>query len=397
MEWIEIECRIAAGEGRHTEFKRAADLRLVGPAVCAFANTDGGVVILGVDDTGKIIGLEEDVDRLAERLTSFLQTGCSAPVQARCDHQETPEGMVHWIEVPRQRGLEPLRHGGRTWIRRERSSVEASALELRGLYNAFGFVLNEELAFPGRTVADIDGQAFRSYLRRLGLDTEAEPQPTTEDDLRNRMVLRELDGGLRPTLYGVMAFGKEPQSLPQTGSFWVDCVSYAGEDRSADIVLTGEAKGRLDEQVTRAIGWAQGIGRFETWRGLYREDRHLIPLKAVREALVNAVVHRSYAVTGAKSFLEVFHDRIDITSPGSLPNHMRVENVRSGGNPRSRNELMANYLLSMGFMEKRGRGWLVMRQAMREFNGTEPEIVNREGGGGYVRVTLRLETPSRAQ
>ena len=77
-----------------------------------------------------------------------------------------------------------------------------------------------------------------------------------------------------------------------------------------------------------------------------------------------------------------------MTSPGTLPNHMRVENVRSGGNPRSRNELMANAVLVARLMEQRGRGWPVMRQTMRKFNGTEPELVQDEGGK-FVRVTFR--------
>lgn len=106
-------------------------------------------------------------------------------------------GWVHWIEVPRQRGYEPLRHHGRVWIRRERSSVEPSPTELQDLYNAFGFVLTEERGIQAASPADIDLQAFRSYLHALGLETDQEPQPRTEDDLRNRGVLTEIDGAAR--------------------------------------------------------------------------------------------------------------------------------------------------------------------------------------------------------
>ena len=143
------------------------------------------------------------------------------------------------------------------------------------------------------------------------------------------------------------------------------------------------------EQVRRAVGWVRGLGRFETYRGLVREDVPLIPEKALREAVVNAVAHRDYAITGSKVLLEVFSDRLDVTSPGLLPNHMTVDSVRAGGHPRSRNELMANYLLVTGLMEQRGRGWPVMRRAMREFNETDVELLQDEGGK-FVRVTLRL-------
>ncbi|MFQ5666938.1 MAG: RNA-binding domain-containing protein [Candidatus Binatia bacterium] len=390
MEWPDILKRIKAGEDSHAEFKRGlGNLKDIGRAICAFANSEGGVIILGVDDSGAVVGVKEEAEKVQERLTTFLQSGCSAPVSARCGRHADPSGWVHWIEVPRQRGYEPLRYGGRVWVRRERSSVEPSPTELQELYNAFGYILTEARAIQAAGVADIDQAAFRAYLRALGLETTEEPQPTTEDDLRNRGALTEIDGALHPTLYGIMAFGKEPQRFPQTASFWVECAAYAGRDRASDVLLVGQGKGRLDEQVQRAAGWVRGLGRIETYSGLVRTDTPLVPEKALREAIVNAVAHRDYAITGSKVLLEVFSDRIDVTSPGLLPNHMTVESVLAGGHPRSRNELIANYLLVTGLMEQRGRGWPVMRRAMREFNGTEAELL-QDAGGKFVRVTLRF-------
>ena len=87
---------------------------------------------------------------------------------------------------------------------------------------------------------------------------------------------------------------------------------------------------------------------------------------------------------------EAFNDRIDITSPGTLPNHMAVESVRAGSRLRSRNESMAHAMVVARLMERRGRGWPVMRRAMREFNGTEPELVNEERGR-FVRVRFHIE------
>ena len=84
MEWPDIRRRIEAGEDRHTEFKRGlGDLSAIGRAMCAFANTEGGLIILGVEDNRTITGVKEDAEGTQERLTSFLQTGCSAPVHAR--------------------------------------------------------------------------------------------------------------------------------------------------------------------------------------------------------------------------------------------------------------------------------------------------------------------------
>jgi len=103
-------------------------------------------------------------------------------------------------------------------------------------------------------------------------------------------------------------------------------------------------------------------------------------------------VHRDYAITGSKILFEVFFDRVQVTSPGALPNHMTVAAVRTGGRTRSRNEQMANYMLDRQYMERRGRGWLVMHRAMQEFNGTEPEIEHDEKSR-FVTVSFKL-TPA---
>ena len=136
MEWPEVLQRIEAGEGEETEFKRGlGDWSAIGRAVCAFANTEGGVVILGVTDSQSILGVNEDADEVQERLETFLRTGCNAPVSGQCGRHEDPNGWVHWLEVARQDDPEPLRYDGRVWVRRECSSVEPSPSDLQELYN----------------------------------------------------------------------------------------------------------------------------------------------------------------------------------------------------------------------------------------------------------------------
>ncbi|MCY3810779.1 MAG: putative DNA binding domain-containing protein [Gammaproteobacteria bacterium] len=397
MEWHDVRRRIDGGENARTEFKRdTRNLPGIGKTLCAFANGDGGLLVIGIDNGGKVAGVSESPGAVQERLTSFLQTGCGKPVTAECGRQETGEGWVHWVHVHRhQRGYEPFSHDGRFWIRRGRATVAPSPSELQELLNAFGLVLTEKQIIPSATVEDIDFGAVRAYMQAQGLDMDEGPQPAREDDLRNASVVDELDGILRPTLYGLMTFGRDPQSFPHTLSLFVQCAAYGGEDRAAEVLSAGEGKGRLEDQVTRAMGWFRSLGRRESYEGHYRRDTPPVPAQALREALVNAVIHRDYAITGSQVLLEAFDDRIVVTSPGALPNHMTVEQARSGGAPRSRNEMMANAMVVSGLMERRGRGWLTMRHAMRKFNGTEPELVSDERNR-YVRVTFRLD-PSRNQ
>ena len=379
MNWPHVRDRIQAGEDARTEFKQSAsDMRTIAKAVCAFANGTGGLLVMGVDDDGQPVGISKDPEAVQERLTSLLHSGCGRPVTAECGRHGIEGGRwIHWIDVHRhQRGYEPFASEGRYWIRRGRATVQPSPSELQDLLNAFGLVLTEQQIIPSATVDDIDFSAVRTFMQAQGMDAQAAPQPAREKDLLVASVADEVDGVLRPTLYGLMVFGRQPQAHPHTHNLFVQCTRYDGRDRSGDVLSAGEGTGRLEDQVRQCMGWYRSLGRREDYRGIRRMDIPMVPEAALREALVNAVIHREYAITGSQVLLEVFADRIVVTSPGALPNHMTVERATGGGVPRSRNEMMANAMVVRRLMERRGRGWLVIRHTMREFNGTEPTLEN---------------------
>ena len=391
-EWPDVLDRIKAGESEVTEFRRGADnLPAIAKTICAFANGRGGLLIIGVDDVGTIVGEKANPDRVHDWLCNILDAGCGHTVSAYLDRYESGSRWVHWVHVGRHhRGHGPFSYGGRFWIRRGRATAPPSESDLLDLFIAFGLVITERQTVSTATVADIDLTAFRSFMRAQAMEPDLDPQPDIEDDLRNASACRMVDDTLRPTLYGLMVFGKEPQGFPHTISMHILCAAYAGTDRASDELSVGESRGQLHEQADRAVGWFKSLGHRVSYEGPYRQDHHFIPLNVLREALVNAVIHRDYAVVGSHVMLEVFSDRVDVTSPGTLPNHMTVAEACGGGTPHSRNEFMANAMVVRRQMERRGRGWLMMRRAMREFNGTEPEMINSTGGR-YVRVTFRLK------
>lgn len=396
MDWPAVLQRIQNGEDEGTEFKRwAAFPKKIAATLCAFANTSGGILVIGVDDRGEVVGVDEDPEAVQETLSSLLQSALNAPVRATLGRYHYSGRWVHWLEVRRYRGPEPLRHGSKIFVRRGRASVEPSPAELQELFNIFGFVLTEEQIIPGTSPSDVDFDLFRTFLERQGLDTSVAPQPDRISDLRNRGVVQDEDEVPRLTLYGLLCFGFEPQGTSSTRSAWLEMVAYAGTDRASEVILRGEAKGRLDIQVEQALGWIKALGIRETYGLVERSDRPLVPPRALREGLVNAVAHRDYAILGSKVLFEVFADRIDITSPGELPNHMTVASALAGGHPRSRNELIAHFLTVRGLMELRGRGLPIISKEMLTFNGTRPELMNNRDGR-FVRLTLRLASEQRA-
>ena len=388
MDISELRDIIRAGESGGVEFMRnARDLSAVGRTVCALANSTGGAVAIGVAADGSIIGEGGDPEKVQERVKRLVRTGLSAPVSARLGTLVESGRWVHWIKVARRPGFEPVRYADRYWVRRGRSTVEPSPSELEDLFKAFGFVMTEERVISSAEEDDIDLGVFAAYLRAMGLESERGSQPTMTDDLRNRDVVAEFDGTIRPTLYGMLAFGKHPQQYAPIRNFVVRCTAHLGSHQGTEVISTTESRGRLDEQILRSLDWVRALDGGQRDEGIGRTDSPLVPQRALREALVNTVVHRDYSIVGSAVELDVLSDRVLITSPGSLPNHMTVESVRAGGRPRSRNELMANAMVVARLMERRGRGWLLMREEMARQNRPEPEITN-ERDGRTVQVTL---------
>src|SRR5262249_35570962 len=159
--------------------------------------------------------------------------------------------------------------------------------------------LTEERVISGATVSDLDIDVFKTFLQRLGLEVTQAPQPDLVADLRNRGVVDDDGNVARPTLYGLLCFGRQPHSFSVTRSAWLDLVLYQWTDRASEVILGGEARGRVDEQVERAVGWLKGLAIQETYNELERIARPLAPIRALREGLVNAVAHRDYAITGS--------------------------------------------------------------------------------------------------
>ena len=395
LDWIDVLGRIEAGEDERTEFGRLRSFSDKDwcKAACALANADGGVIVLGVEDDGTISGVPLDADAVQERLTNSLQNGLSRPLRARLGRAVTPEGVVHWIEVQRVRGPGPYQYGGRVYVRRGRASVIPDPSELQELYNAFGVFLTEERTIDGTSISDIDVASFRSFMAKRGIDIGVGEEIDLATDLLNREVLGDDgDGEQRATLFGLMCFGREPQRPPQTEAFIIRLVAYRGRDRADEVLSAAEARGRLGEQVDRAMDWFGVLGGDERYGTVRREDGLVVPQVALRECLVNAVAHRDYAITGSPVLVEVFDDRLVVSSPGALPNHKRVSSVLAGGAPRSRNESIATCMLTLGYMEQRGSGYPRIRRAMGEFNGTEP-LVENDTLERWVRVTLWRTPP----
>ncbi len=347
----------------------------------------GWYVIIGVSNEGQITGVAEAPILFAEKLKDILHTGFNFPISAFLKHAQIGQHWLHWIEITKYRGPESITYQKRIYVRRGSASVEPSPHEKQELFNIFGSILKEEQIVPPAGLADINSTKFKDYLSRFQIDVFSDPQPSLENDLLNREVLTRQFGETHATVYGLLCFGFNPQQyLP----FAVVELSVCnGLTRGDDVLFSRTCGGTISDQIDSAVAAFRELYRFENFSALVREDSFLLPLGALREVIANAVVHRDYGITASKILVDIFRDRIEVASPGELPNSLTPEKVLSGGVIRSRNEKIANYLLAMGLVESRGRGIPRVRKLMREFNGTDLELENNRDVR-FVRARLHI-------
>lgn len=386
MDWNEAERHLVAGRDDRTEFMPSLDdLSTVGRTICAFANSRGGVLFLGANASGEIVGVEDDPVEVGDWLDDLLDTGFTSPVPATRGRRRCGAGWVHWIDTPSLRFLGGVRFEGGFWMRNAWATLEPSPVEVqRLLRDALAFGRDTSL-LRGARPEDLDPEAVRLFLARSGGRSRG-PGSERLLDLLGATVRSE--GRCYVSLSGLLAFGRSPQAFRPARACTVRCTAYWKEFRDWDLMLSSEVGGRFDEQVRGARRWFDRLGWRTLYDGRYRDRGRLLPPTILSEALANAVAHRDYGIPDRSVRLEVFEDRVEVTSPGSLPDLLSLQSL-DRGLQRARNLLAFEALSVAGFTVGCGSGVWRMRSAMRAFNGTEVGFEN-DTKNQHFRVTLRF-------
>ena len=291
------------------------------------------------------------------------------------------------------------------------SGTSIAALDRRRLNDYFDRVRGQEVpaANPSddwrRQVEEWARGEDARHWRSLFEDREREWRATRATEWERLLVNTEFlhDEDPHPaTVAGLLLFGVNPgQFLPQAK---IDAAAYFGPEKGYDarerttlrgpiVPLVGTDGGLLEPGlVDQAVEFVRrNIETVRLQDGVRREGRWDYPPEAVREVIVNAVVHRDYLLSGTDIELSVYSDRLEVVSPGRLPNGITPERMRAGCRS-ARNELLKDVMRDYGYLEHMGMG--VSRKivrGMREHNGTEPDLV--EDG---ERFTVRLWKEARA-
>lgn len=355
-------------------------LHRLAETLAAFANTNGGIVLLGIDPTtGAVRGLR-DADAAADKaLAAGLR--CEPPlILPRPASATLDEKNILVIQVaaglPHAYGLR-----GKYLARSGKKNIALGPRQLRQLLRERGEANFEALPAPGASLDDLDDALAQQYAA-LFLGAAPAKRDAVIDLLARRGCVTKEENRWRPTISGYLLLGREPQRAFPSAEILM--ARYAGKQMD-DEFLREVIRGPLPAQIRRAEAWlTANMRKGSRIDAFQREDRAEYPLPAVREAIVNAVAHRDYAIRGDEIRVLMFSDRIEVYSPGRLPGHVTVENIVD--ERFSRNEVIAQVLADLGFIERLGYGIDRMIRQMREWGLPAPRFAETTNG---FKVTLR--------
>jgi len=351
MRDLSLEEIIKQKEGETLEFKSSINdpSRLV-EIVASFANSRGGLLIIGVDDDAKVLGAKIKRGTI-ENLANVITDNTDPTIYPQIETPTIDGKKIICIKVapsdqkPHLAYGKPFKRSGS--VTKQMSRSEYERLLLLRSENAFG-----RQPCPGATRADLDDEAIAEFKKRYESVNDTRLYGSNDEILKSRGCLTA-DG--RVTNAGILAFGKEPQKfIPKA---YVTVVRYP-ETKVTDTILDSkDFRGNLFDQIDGADQYLrehiQVISKIPKV-GLARQDTPVYPYFVLRELLVNAIAHRDYTIYGSRILIQMFADRIEFYSPGNFPEGVTPENLREV--QRSRNPTIARILHDVKYLEEFGNG-----------------------------------------
>lgn len=380
----EVERHIELGEDSGWEFKEVdfrgervarPQLDTWADEIVAFANTDGGVLLLGVADDGAVPGMSRgQLDSVERAVRQFSTDVVKPPVRVRTYRKEHDGRAFLLVSVPR--GDAQHEGPGGAFQRVGAAKVLLSPDERfrlaqrRGQTRFAGFD-HQPLAATGFLTLEED--LWRPLLSDEGL---ADPQVGLS---KLGLLTRDETGEVRVSVAGALMCTRQPAQLVPAAE--ISAVRYLGADRSSGQLDAQIFDGPLDRQIRDAVLFVKRNMRVSARKTPAREDLPEYSLQAIFEAVVNAVVHRDYALRAGRIRLSIFSDRLELCSPGSLPNSLSIDSM--GERQATRNELLTSVFGRLDasgieasarryFMERRGDGVTIIRRETEALTGKLP-------------------------
>ena len=377
---VKITELIAQGENNAVEFKSAqVRAESIAKEMVAFSNTQGGVLLIGVEDNGDVTGLggREDV---GEWLANIARENVLPPIDPKIENIGFQGKSIIIIELEKGKDKPYQTNKHQFLIRVGSTNRTATHAELMRLFQQSGVFHYDRLGVDGTSIKDLNFSKIDDYFDRYQIDFSHEDDP--QRILKNTDILD--DEGLT-TIAGLLIFGLNPQRYLTDA-----CISFAhfsGTAIADELIDKQVVNGTLDFQIDTALAVIKNnLKQSSTIQGTKRLDTVFqYPDKVFRELLVNACVHRNYAINGSRIRIFMFDDRIEFISPGRLPNTITIEKLKSGVSYAS-NPIMVKFMENLRYIDKLGRGLPMVYMTAVKNN---KHVVFEEIGEEF-KVTLEL-------
>ena len=360
-------------EQQNIEYKQSwHDDYLTG--VCGFANAQGGVIFIGKDDNGNVVGID-DYKRLMDDIPNKIRNAIGIMVEVNL-HEETGK---YFIEIVTHPYSVPISLLGRYYYRSGSTKQELTGASLNEFLLKKSGKTWDDVVEPRASFDDIDEKTVNTFLKA---SENAGRLPENEG-----LALPELFEKLRLTENGhlkraaLILFGKDP------GKFYPNTFVKIGrfEKDDTDIKFQETEEGniiRLLQAVLNQLNHKFLIRTIE-FEGMHRIEKGEYPVAAIREMLLNALVHRNYM--GAPIQIRVYDDKISIWNEGMLPDGLTLEALKRSHSSRPRNPIIADVCFRGGYIDAWGRGTIKIIDTCKEADLPEPEM--KELDGGFI-ITL---------
>jgi ATP-dependent DNA helicase RecG len=377
----EIGELIRQGENASVEFKEMpVRPEVVAREMVAFANSSGGVILLGVADNGMPRGVN-DAEQLEEWIMNIARTSVIPALSVSCEMVEFDGVAVCAVTIPKGTD-KPYQTGDRYLIRVGSTNRVASQSELMRLFQVSGVFHYDIVPVAGASMNDLNLAALDVFFASYGIEFSGEDEQARRTLLCNTDILT--DAG-EPTVGGLLMFGVNPaRHLPQSGILFAH---FNGNEADDALIDRQEIGGTLPQQVDGALAVIKNnLLSPSVVEGLKRKATgNILPDKVLREVIVNACVHRNYSIVGSRIRILMYDDRLEFISPGRLPNTVTVEKLRSGVS-YSANPVIVKFMDNLRYVDRLGRGFPMIYREMKKLC---LEVSVRELGE-ELRVVLSL-------
>ncbi len=361
METTELLEIIARGEDSKHQLKaNFTNADKMAAELVAFSNSGGGILIIGVGDDGTFTGLtRDDMGRLNQLVSNTASQNVRPAINPATENIAIPDGLVMVVKVANGVSKPYMDKDGTIWVKNGADKRKATSREeIQRMFQSANLIHGDEIPAAGLTVADVDTEYFWDFFRKNYNQSPEELEIDLPQLLTNMNLMAE--GVLNVS--GALLFSKNPGvRLP---AFIVKAIVYPGTEIDIEhYIESRDITGKLEDIFQTGMSFLQrNITNTQKDQGVNQLGVPEIPQTVFEELLANALIHRDYFVS-APVRIFIFKDRVEIISPGHLPNNLTVENIKLG-NSNIRNPILASYATKI--LPYRGIGSGIIR-ALKAF------------------------------